>query len=120
MNSKREIGFNEAELRKRAASNEELNIRLTNNYAFQKIFKNAEIVKGFLMALLHLKENEIESLEVTDPFVEGEVEEEKEGILDVRLILNGGKKINIEMQNTYQADWTERSLFYNCRCLQTV
>ena len=30
------------------------------------------------MALLHLKENEIESLEVTDPFVEGEVEEEKE------------------------------------------
>ena len=115
MNSKREIGFNEAELRKRAASNEELNIRLTNNYAFQKIFKNAEIVKGFLMALLHLKENEIESLEVTDPFVEGEVEEEKEGILDVRLILNGGKKINIEMQNTYQADWTERSLFYNCR-----
>lgn len=78
MNSKREIGFNEAELRKRAASNEELNIRLTNNYAFQKIFKNAEIVKGFLMALLHLKENEIESLEVTDPFVEGEVEEEKE------------------------------------------
>ena len=28
---------------------------------------------------------------------------------------NGGKKINIEMQNTYQDDWTERSLFYNCR-----
>ena len=114
--SKRGItDINEAELRKRAASNEELNIRLTNNYAFQKVFKNEEIVKGFLMALLHLKENEIESLEVTDPFVEGEVEEEKEGILDVRLILNGGKKINIEMQNTYQEDWTERSLFYNCR-----
>lgn len=114
--SKRGItDINEAELRKRAASNEELNIRLTNNYAFQKVFKNEEIVKGFLMALLHLKENEIESLEVTDPFVEGEVEEEKEGILDVCLILNGGKKINIEMQNTYQEDWTERSLFYNCR-----
>ena len=91
--SKRGItDINEAELRKRAASNEELNIRLTNNYAFQKVFKNEEIVKGFLMALLHLKENEIESLEVTDPFVEGEVEEEKEGILDVCLILNGGKK----------------------------
>ena len=28
---------------------------------------------------------------------------------------NGGKKINIEMQNTYQEDWAERSLFYNCR-----
>ena len=86
-----------------------------NNYAFQKIFKNEEIVKGFLIALLHLKETDIEELEVTDPFVEGEVKEEKEGILDVKLILNGGKKINIEMQNTYQEDWAERSLFYNCR-----
>ena len=28
---------------------------------------------------------------------------------------NGGKKINIEMKNTYQEDWAERSLFYNCR-----
>ena len=101
--------------RKRAASKEELNICLTNNYAFQKIFKNEEIVKGFLIALLHLKETDIEELEVTDPFVEGEVKEEKEGILDVKLILNGGKKINIEMQNTYQEDWAERSLFYNCR-----
>ena len=83
---------------------------MTNNYAFQKIFKNEEIVKGFLIALLHLKETDIEELEVTDPFVEGEVKEEKEGILDVKLILNGGKKINIEMQNTYQEDWAERSL----------
>ena len=95
-----EGSFNDKELRKRAASNEELNIRLTNNYAFQKIFKNEEIVKGFLMALLHLKETDIETLEVADPFVEGEVKEEKEGILDVKMVLNGGKKINIEMQNT--------------------
>ena len=47
--------------------------------------------------------------------MEGEVKEEKEGILDVKMVLNGGKKINIEMQNTYQEDWAERSLFYNCR-----
>ncbi len=31
------------------------------------------------------------------------------------MILNQNRKINIEMQNTYQDDWTERSLFYNCR-----
>ena len=42
-------------------------------------------------------------------------DEEKEGILDIKLILNQNRKINIEMQNTYQDDWTERSLFYNCR-----
>ena len=93
MGNKDLTDINEAQLRKRAASKEELNICLTNNYAFQKIFKNEEIVKGFLIALLHLKETDIEELEVTDPFVEGEVKEEKEGILDVKLILNGGKKI---------------------------
>ena len=37
--------YEEQELRRRAASDEELNIRLTNNYAFQKIFKNKDIVK---------------------------------------------------------------------------
>ena len=83
-----EGSFNDEELRKRAASNEELNIRLTNNYAFQKIFKNTKIVKGFLMALLDLKEYEIKKIEITDPFTLGENDEEKEGILDIKLILN--------------------------------
>ena len=110
-----EGSFNDEELRKRAASNEELNIRLTNNYAFQKIFKNTKIVKGFPMALLDLKEYEIKKIEITDPFTLGENDEEKEGILDIKLILNQNRKINIEMQNTYQEDWAERSLFYNCR-----
>ena len=29
--------------------------------------------------------------------------------------MNNCKKINIEMQNRYQDDWPERSIFYNCR-----
>ena len=67
------------------------------------------------MALLDLKEYEIKKIEITDPFTLGENNEEKEGILDIKLILNQNRKINIEMQNTYQDDWIERSLFYNCR-----
>ena len=67
------------------------------------------------MALLDLKEYEIKKIEITDPFTLGENNEEKEGILDIKLILNQNRKINIEMQNIYQDDWTERSLFYNCR-----
>ena len=103
------------ELKIRAISDEKITVKLTNNYAFQKIFKNTKIVKGFLMALLDLKEYEIKKIEITDPFTMGENKEEKEGILDIKLILNQNRKINIEMQNTYQDDWTERSLFYNCR-----
>lgn len=107
--------FNDEELKIRAISDEKITVKLTNNYAFQKIFKNTKIVKGFLMALLDLKEYEIKKIEITDPFTLGENNEEKEGILDIKLILNQNRKINIEMQNTYQDDWTERSLFYNCR-----
>lgn len=103
------------ELKIKTIDEEPFNICLTNNYAFLKIFKKEENVKGFLIDLLNLKEKQIKKIEIKDPFTSGENKEEKEGILDIKLTLNGNKKINIEMQNTYQEDWTERSLFYNCR-----
>ena len=103
------------ELKIKTTDEEPFNICLTNNYAFLKIFKKEENVKGFLIDLLNLQEKQIKKIEIKDPFTSGENKEEKEGILDIKLTLNGNKKINIEMQNTYQEDWTERSLFYNCR-----
>ena len=103
------------ELKIKTTDEEPFNICLTNNYAFLKIFKKEENVKGFLIDLLNLKEKQIKKIEIKDPFTSGENKEEKEGILDIKLTLNGNKKINIEMQKTYQEDWTERSLFYNCR-----
>ena len=115
MTEKLKNKINDEQLKIRAISDEKITVKLTNNYAFQKIFKNTKIVKGFLMALLDLKEYEIKKIEITDPFTLGENDEEKEGILDIKLILNQNRKINIEMQNTYQEDWAERSLFYNCR-----
>ena len=86
-------------LRKKAAEKEPLNIQLTNNYAFRKLFKMNYIARGFLIALLGLDEEDVVKLEVIDPFEEGENEEEKEGILDIKIYLNDNKKINIEMQN---------------------
>ena len=115
MTEKLKNKINDEQLKIRAISDEKITVKLTNNYAFQKIFKNTKIVKGFPMALLDLKEYEIKKIEITDPFTLGENDEEKEGILDIKLILNQNRKINIEMQNTYQEDWAERSLFYNCR-----
>lgn len=103
------------ELKIKTTDEEPFNICLTNNYAFLKIFKKEENVKEFLIDLLNLKEKQIKKIEIKDPFTSGENKEEKEGILDIKLTLNGNKKINIEMQNTYQEDWAERSLFYNCR-----
>ena len=112
---KRNVLSREGYLRQLAESGERLNICLTNDYAFHKIFKNLVVAKGFIMALLNLREDQIESLEIIDPIEEGESEEEKEGILDIKLHLNDGQRINIEMQNRYQEDWAERSLWYTCR-----
>lgn len=110
-----ENNFISEEVKRRVTDEESFNICLTNNYAFLKIFKKEENVKGFLIDLLNFKEKQIKKIEIKDPFTNGENKEEKEGILDIKLTLNGNKKINIEMQNTYQEDWAERSLFYNCR-----
>lgn len=102
-------------LRQRAASDEALTIRLTNNYAFRKIFKNEKVLKGFIMALLNLEEEQIMRLDIVDPCEDGENDAEKEGVLDVKIHMNDNQKINLEMQNRYQEDWSERSVFYNCR-----
>lgn len=83
---KKNIYSREQYLRTKAAQKEPLNIQLTNNYAFRKTFKNSYIAKGFLIALLDLKEEDVVDLEVIDPFEEGESEEEKEGILDIKII----------------------------------
>ena len=105
----------EEQLRRKAESGDPIPIRLTSNYAFHRIFKKPDICKGFLMALLHLEEQDIRSVEIADPIKEGESPGSKEGILDIKVHLNSDRKINIEMQASYQADWSERSIFYLCR-----
>ena len=80
MTEKLKNKINDEQLKIRAISDEKITVKLTNNYAFQKIFKNTKIVKGFLMALLDLKEYEIKKIEITDPCTLGENDEEKEGI----------------------------------------
>ena len=47
------------EVKRRVNDEEQFNICLTNNYAFLKIFKKEENVKGFLIDLLNLKEKQI-------------------------------------------------------------
>ena len=105
-------------LKKKAADSNGLNIQLTNNYAFRKTFKNTYIAKGFLMALLGLKEDEIADLKVTDPFEEGESEQEKEGILDVKIYLNNNKKINIECKIVIRMIGRNEVCFIIAGCLQ--
>lgn len=107
-----EMSMNENAIRKLADSNERLNIRLINDFAFKTTFHNKAALTGLLSALLDIDPADIRELEIRDSFLPGEYAEDKEGILDVKLVLNRDRKINIEIQVLPFANWEERSLFY--------
>ena len=89
---------------------------MTNNYMFRYILQeNKKVLKGLIGAVLHLKPSEIQSVEIQNPINLSEDVEGKEFILDIRVMLNDNKLINLEMQLNNKYDWPERSLSYLCR-----
>lgn len=104
--------LSDKELRELAESNRPLNIHLTNDFAFKKTFRNKKALKGLLAALLHMEPTDITEIRFIDTHLEGEYPDEHEGILDIQLILNGNRKINVEMQILTFTYWRERTLFY--------
>ena len=95
---------------------EELEYGLTNDYMFRSVFQTSkEALKGLLSALLYIPEEEILSCEICNPIILGTAIDEKTCILDIRVLLNGNKQINLEMQMGSVENWTDRSVFYLCR-----
>ena len=89
---------------------------MTNNYMFRFILqKNKKILKGLICSLLHLKSEQIKSIEITNPInLSGDVTG-KEFVLDINVSMNDDTLINLEMQVTNEHNWPERSLSYLCR-----
>ena len=102
-------------LKELAESNARLEIRLTNDFAFKKTFRNKKALAGLLSALLEIPVEEIRTLEFPDTFLHGDYADDREGILDVKVHLNDHTKINVEMQINLYPFWEERSLFYLSR-----
>ena len=98
-----------------AESDRKLNLTLTNDFAFKKVFRNKKALTGLLSALLEIPVSQIQSLEFPDTVLHGEFEGDREGILDVKVHLNGERKINIEIQVREYPYWEERTLFYLSR-----
>lgn len=108
-------GWNADRIRKLAESGERLPIRMMNDFAIKRVLHNKKALKGLLSSLLDIPVNEIRSLEFADSVLSGEYAEEHGGILDIRIIMNNDKRINVEMQIRFFAGWEERSLFYLSR-----
>ena len=88
----------------------------TNDYMFRAILQvNERVLRGLTCALLHLKAEDIQSIEIKNPILPGDTFDAKEFILDVEITLNNEALINLEMQVVNEYNWSERSLSYLCR-----
>ena len=93
------------------------NMRFTvrNDYAFKKLFGRTEniiILREFLSVVLELGKEELKDIVIENPAVGNYYVDEKQGILDIKLTLPNGQKVNIEMQNLWEPHYEKRTYFY--------
>lgn len=93
-----------------------LRFNMTNDYMFRAVLQtNNKVLRGLICSLLHLTEDEVISVEITNPIILGETIDNKEFRLDINVLLNDHTLINLEMQVANKMDWQNRSLIYLCR-----
>ena len=93
-----------------------IDYNMTNNYMFRYILqKNQKVLKGLICALLHLKPENVKTIVVKNPINLASNMVGKEFILDINVMLDDEKLINLEMQVANEYNWPERSLAYLCR-----
>ncbi len=89
---------------------------MTNDYMFRAVLQsNNKVLRGLICSLLHLPEQKVVSVEVTNPVILGEAVTDKEFRLDINVVLNNNTLINLEMQIANKLNWRERSVMYLCR-----
>ncbi len=82
------------------------------DFAFKEIMMNEKARIGFLSAILKLNPANIKHTQILNTNLRKLHEEEKQGILDVRILLNNDTEIDIEIQLATLSVWADRSLFY--------
>ena len=100
---------------------EKIRYGLKNDYMFRAAMQsNEKVLRGLVCALLDLRMDEIKECVIENPIILGEDIDDKTCILDVKILLNNDKRLNIEMQTTDYGNWQDRSLFYLCRAFNEL
>ena len=93
-----------------------LDYRLTNDCMFHVVFqKNPKALLGLCASLLHMRPEQIRSVEVLNPLEFKTLPTDKAFVLDLKVMLNDDRILNFEVQVIDEKDWPERSLTYACR-----
>ena len=94
---------------------------MTNDYMFRYILQsNKKVLIGLICALLHLKPEEIQSVEIQNPIDLSQSISGKDFVLDIKILLNNNQLLNLEMQVKNEFNWTDRSLTYLCRAFDQL
>lgn len=82
------------------------------DWCFKELMRNPKTRQGFIAVLLNVTPEEIGETILLKNELSRRSEEEKQGILDVHVLLRNGIQIDMEMQVAYVDYWDERQLFY--------
>ena len=89
---------------------------LTNDYLFRAVLQeNPKVRIGLICSLLHLRTDEVHSVDIANPVELGSAIDAKDFVLDVKILLNNHTLLNLEMQVLNEGNWPDRSLSYLCR-----
>ena len=95
--------------------NDTQTLTLTNDYLFKLLLgseENKVCLQDFLECVLDMPAGMITDLELLDKELTKDAISDKTGILDVKLRLKDGTTIDIEIQNSWSAEFIPRTLFY--------
>lgn len=93
---------------------------MTNDYMFRAVLQtNKKVLAGIIGALLHVDPESLD-VEIQNPIILGQSFENKDFILDIKVLINNKSKLNLEMQVVNYGNWKERSLSYLCRSFDNI
>ena len=85
------------------------------DFAFKEIMMDEKARTGFLAAVLHINPEDIKETQILNTNLRKLHEDDKLGILDVRVLLNNDMEIDAEIQLSELEVWPDRSLFYTSK-----
>ena len=90
-------------------------ITLRNDYAFKRVFgveENKDVLQDLLECILDIPPEDIAGLELLDKEFHKDSITDKTGVLDVKLRLKNNTIIDIEIQNRWNSEFVQRTIFY--------
>lgn len=94
------------------SSNNQFIMSPTNDFCFKELMQNPKIRKGFISGILKKTPEEITETILLPAETRRDYADEKLSILDVKVLLADGTRMDLEMQVAYFGSWDKRVLFY--------